>query len=39
MQASGMRPVVDRSFGFEAALEALRSYRDNDSFGKVLIEV
>jgi NADPH:quinone reductase-like Zn-dependent oxidoreductase len=39
MQASGMRPVVDRSFGFESALEALRSYRDNDSFGKVLIEV
>lgn len=39
VSASGMRPVVDRVFGFESALEALRSYRDEDSFGKVVIEI
>jgi len=37
--ASGMRPVVDRAFGFDSAAEAFRSYRDEDSFGKVVIEI
>lgn len=34
-----IRPVVDRAFGFDDALAAYRSYRDEDSFGKVVVEV
>jgi NADPH:quinone reductase-like Zn-dependent oxidoreductase len=35
----GLRPVIDRSFGFEDAVEAYRSYADEDSFGKVVVTV
>jgi NADPH:quinone reductase-like Zn-dependent oxidoreductase len=34
-----IHPVVDRVFGFDDALAAYRFYRDEDSFGKVVIEV
>ncbi|MEY9910590.1 NADPH:quinone reductase-like Zn-dependent oxidoreductase [Catenulispora sp. MAP12-49] len=36
--AHRIRPVVDRVFGFGDAVEAYRSYRDEESFGKVVIE-
>jgi hypothetical protein len=29
---------VDRVFGFDDAVAAYRSYRDEDSFGKIVIE-
>ncbi|NUP51220.1 MAG: NAD(P)-dependent alcohol dehydrogenase [Catenulispora sp.] len=35
---SELRPVVDRTFGFDDAVRAYGSYRDQDSFGKVVIE-
>ncbi|GAA1981859.1 NAD(P)-dependent alcohol dehydrogenase [Catenulispora subtropica] len=33
-----LRPAVDRAFGFDEAVSAYRSYRDEGSFGKVVIE-
>lgn len=35
--AHRIRPIVDRVFGFGEALGAYRSYRDEESFGKVVI--
>jgi NADPH:quinone reductase-like Zn-dependent oxidoreductase len=32
-----MRPVVDREFGFDEAIEAYRYFRDADPFGKVVV--
>lgn len=37
--AGGLRPVVDRTFGFDDAVRAYTSYRDQDSFGKVVVEI
>lgn len=37
--ANRIRPIVDRVFGFDDAVAAYRSYRDEDSFGKVVIEI
>ncbi|NUR60868.1 MAG: NAD(P)-dependent alcohol dehydrogenase [Catenulispora sp.] len=37
--AGGLRPVVDRTFDFDDAVRAYTSYRDEDSFGKVVIEM
>ncbi|WP_228562989.1 zinc-dependent alcohol dehydrogenase family protein [Catenulispora rubra] len=37
--AHRIRPVVDRVFGFGEAVAAFRSYRDEGSFGKVVIEI
>ncbi|NUR26381.1 MAG: NAD(P)-dependent alcohol dehydrogenase [Catenulispora sp.] len=39
VDAAKLRPVVDRTFSFDEAQSAYRSYRDEDSFGKVVIEV
>lgn len=36
--AHRIRPAVDRVFAFDEAVAAYRSYRDEDSFGKVVIE-
>jgi NADPH:quinone reductase-like Zn-dependent oxidoreductase len=32
-----MRPVVDREFGLDEAVEAYRYFRDDDPFGKVVV--
>jgi len=37
--ASGLRPVIDRSFGFDAAPEAYRAMKAAGHFGKLVIEV
>lgn len=37
--AHRIRPIVDRVFGFDDAIAAYRSYRDEDSFGKVVVEI
>jgi NADPH:quinone reductase-like Zn-dependent oxidoreductase len=37
--ASGLRPVIDRSFGFEEAPEAYRAMQAAGHFGKLVIEV
>lgn len=37
--AHQIRPVVDREFGFDDAIDAYRSYRDEGSFGKVVVRV
>jgi NADPH:quinone reductase-like Zn-dependent oxidoreductase len=37
--ASGLRPVIDRSFGFEEAPEAYRAMKAAGHFGKLVIEV
>jgi NADPH:quinone reductase-like Zn-dependent oxidoreductase len=39
VSTTGLRPVVDRTFGFDEAVRAYTSYRDEDSFGKVVIEM
>ena len=39
VSATGLRPVVDRTFPFDEAVRAYTSYRDEDSFGKVVIEI
>lgn len=36
--AHRIRPVVDRVFGLDDAAAAYRSYRDEGSFGKIVIE-
>ncbi|MFI9818147.1 zinc-dependent alcohol dehydrogenase family protein [Saccharothrix variisporea] len=36
---AGLRPVVDRVFGFEEAAEAYRYYAKGDAFGKVVISM
>ncbi|WP_081635653.1 NAD(P)-dependent alcohol dehydrogenase [Nocardia sp. BMG111209] len=36
--AHRLRPVVDRVFPFEAAVDAYRCFREGDPFGKVVIE-
>jgi len=36
---SGLRPVIDRSFGFEEAPEAYRAMKAAGHFGKLVIEV
>lgn len=35
---SAMRPVIDRSFGFEAVPEALRLMQQGGHFGKIVVE-
>ena len=37
--AHQIRPVVDREFGFDDAIDAYRSYREEGSFGKVVVRV
>jgi NADPH:quinone reductase-like Zn-dependent oxidoreductase len=37
--ASGLRPVIDRSFGFEEAPDAYRAMKAAGHFGKLVIEV
>ncbi|MBS2536412.1 NAD(P)-dependent alcohol dehydrogenase [Catenulispora sp. NF23] len=39
LAAHRIRPIVDRAFGFDDAIAAYRSYRDEDSFGKVVVEI
>ena len=39
MEASEIRPVVDREYAFEDAVEALTSLRDDGAFGKLVINV
>ncbi|WP_336945046.1 NAD(P)-dependent alcohol dehydrogenase [Asaia sp. BMEF1] len=38
MNASGMRPVLDRSFGLEEIVEAFRHQESNQHFGKICLE-
>lgn len=35
---NGMRPVIDRSFGFDAVPEALRLMQQGGHFGKIVVE-
>ena len=37
--ASGLRPVIDRTFGFDEAPEAYRAMRSAGHFGKLVIEI
>lgn len=39
VSASGLRPVIDRSFAFEAAPEAYRAMKAAGHFGKLVIEI
>lgn len=37
IHAHRMRPVIDRVFRFEEAVEAYRYFRDGNPFGKVVV--
>jgi NADPH:quinone reductase-like Zn-dependent oxidoreductase len=37
--ATGLRPVIDRSFGFEEAPEAYRAMKAAGHFGKLVVEI
>jgi NADPH:quinone reductase-like Zn-dependent oxidoreductase len=37
--AGRVRPVIDRTFGFEEALDAIEYYRQGKAFGKVIISL
>ncbi|MEY4375577.1 MAG: hypothetical protein RJB26_127, partial [Pseudomonadota bacterium] len=39
VEANGIAPVVDRTFGFDAVLEAFRYQASPGLFGKVVIQV
>jgi NADPH:quinone reductase-like Zn-dependent oxidoreductase len=39
IDAARLRPVIDRSFGFDAAPEAYRAMQAAGHFGKLVIEV
>ncbi|MFI6479983.1 NAD(P)-dependent alcohol dehydrogenase [Nonomuraea sp. NPDC050663] len=39
IEVGGIRPVVDRVFGFEQAVEAYRYYGEGRAFGKVVIRI
>ncbi len=39
MSRSGLRPVIDRAFGFDEAPEAYRTMRDAGHFGKLVVTI
>jgi len=39
IEGSGMRPVIDRVFGFEQTIEAMRYMESGSHFGKVCIRI